>query len=105
MSATSQTIQLDTRGAGDDVRAAISRLAFRRRLWRACALVSFGMACVFALLCLIGVLDYARPLTRGLRIGLVAPLLSGAMALLTYAVWLLVERRRLSERAREVERA
>ncbi|HEY0543781.1 MAG TPA: hypothetical protein VGC91_00145 [Pyrinomonadaceae bacterium] len=105
MSATSQTIQLDTRVAGDDVRAAIRRLAFRRRLWRACALISSGMACLFILLCLVGVVDYARPLARGLRVGMVAPLLSGVAALTAYAVWLLVERRRLSERAREVERA
>src|SRR2546423_12809572 len=104
MSAASQTMQPDTRGAGGDVRAAISRLAFRRRLWRACALVSSGMACLFILLCLVGAVDYARPFARGLRVGVVAPLLSGAAAFWASAGGFLFGRRRLGVRARGVER-
>jgi hypothetical protein len=57
------------------------------------------------LMCLVGVVDYVRPLSRGVRIWLVAPLLFGAVALLAYAARLLAERRRLSLMAREVERA
>lgn len=107
MSATSPVIHLETRdaGASQDVRAAIRRLSFRRRVWRVVACVSWGMACVLMLMCIVGVVDYARPLSRGLRVCLVAPLLFGAVALLAYAVRLLAERRRLSLMAREVERA
>lgn len=107
MSATSPAIHLETRDAGaqDDVRATIRRLSFRRRLWRVVVYVCTGMACVLTLLFLLAVVDYTRPLSRGLRVGLVAPLLLGAVALSAYALSLLVERRRLSLIARDIERA
>ncbi len=107
MSATSPAIHFETRktGAREDVRAAIRRLSFRRRVWRVVAYVSWGVACVLILMCLVGIVDYARPLSRGLRIWLVAPLVFGVIAILAYAARSLAERRRLSSMAREVERA
>jgi hypothetical protein len=105
MSATSTAIHLETRGAAQDVSGEIRRLSFLRRVWRACALVSYGAACVMALACLLGVVDDVRPLARAWRVALVAPLFFAVLALLAYVVRLLSVRRSLSRMAREVERA
>ncbi len=107
MSATSPVIEFEGRsaGRGEGVRAAVSRLFFRRRLWRGAALLTLSLAAALMLLCLFGIVDYARPLSRALRVVLVVPVLLAAALSMIYAARLLLLRRRLSEMAREVERA
>lgn len=89
----------------EEVRAALYRLHFRRRLWRACAIITLTLASMLALLCVTGAADYLRPLSRAMRILLVTPVLSLALLSFAYAVRSLLKRRRLTEVAREIERA
>jgi hypothetical protein len=108
MSATSPVIQLEGRGAGRaaDVRAQVRQLFFYRAQWRACARVAFIIACAILLLWLIGVVDYLWPMRRVLRAVVVVPTIVAVTLSIGQAVWLLLlRRRRLSEMAREVERA
>jgi hypothetical protein len=107
MSATSPTMPLETRveSREADVRAALKRLFLRRRLWRFCALVSSILAGALFLLCIFGIVDSVRPLSRAWRVSLVAPVLLCAATVLIYAVWMLTRKFKLSEMAREVERA
>jgi hypothetical protein len=67
--------------------------------------VSFTLACVLVLLCMIGVVDYVRPLSRATRIVLVVPIFSAALLSVAYAVRLLLKRQALTKVAREIERA
>lgn len=107
MSATSPAIRIETSDARKpaDVRAAVSRLSFRRRLWRAVAGWTFGTSCVLALLCLLGTLDYFRPLPQAARIALVVPLLLAFLLLNARALRQLARRAALAAAAREIERA
>ena len=106
MSATSPTISIETRGARQrsDVRGALERLHFRRRLWRACALAALTLASMLVLLLVLGVADYVRPLSRATRIALVVPVFSAALLSLAYSARLLLKRRTLAQIAREIER-
>ena len=107
MSANSPAIRIETTAAGQTpfVRAAVSRLAFRRRLWRAVAAVVFTVACALASLCLITALDYLRPLPRAARIAVIVPLLFVCLLVLALSLWRLMRRPAPAEAAREVERA
>jgi hypothetical protein len=107
MSATSPAIRLETRAESKqrDVRAALFRLAFRRRLWSAAALITWGAAVALALLCLSGALDYLRPLPRFARIAVTASLLFSLLLLSARTLWRLSRRPALVSAAREIERA
>jgi hypothetical protein len=107
VSATSPAIAIETGGAyrQGGVRRALERLHFRRRLWRACALTAYTLASVLALLSMLGVADYVRPLSRATRIVLVVPIFLSALLSLAYAVRHLLKRRTLAQIAREIERA
>ena len=107
MSATSPEIRIETRDARQptDVRAAVSRLAFRRRLWRSVAELTFGTACALALLCLLGTLDCFRPLPQAVRIAVVVPTLLAFLLFSARALRQLARRPALAAAAREIERA
>lgn len=107
MSATSPVINIEPRGERrqGDVRAALRRLAFRRRLWRVLAALTFGAACALALFCLFGALDYLRPLPRAARVAVVIPLLLTLLLLLTRSLWQLTQQPALTIVAREIEHA
>lgn len=108
MSAASEAIRIEPPGVsqpGACVRAALLRLAFRRRLWRALAALTFSVACALLLLCLCGSLDYLRPLPRAARIAVVVPVLLALLLFVSRALWQLMQRPALAAAAREVERA
>lgn len=108
MSATSPAINLEPRaasGQGEDVRAAVLQLAFRRKLWRLLALMTYGATAALALVCLTGVLDYRWPLPRIARIAALASLMSSLLLVFGYAFRQLFRRRALVLAAREIERA
>lgn len=109
MSATSPTMTTETRGAAApwaaEVCDALYDLHFRRRLWRACAIIALTLASMLALLCITGALDYLHPLSRAARIVLVLPTVSVALLSFAYAVWSLAKRHKLADVAREIERA
>jgi hypothetical protein len=108
MSANSPVIRIETTAPAQApfvVRAAVSRLAFKRKLWRAVAVVAFALACALALLCLLGAVDYVRPLPRVVRIIIVVPSMLFCLLVFTRALWQLTRRVAPADAAREVERA
>lgn len=108
MSATTPSIRIERQRDSSepvDVRVALFRLAFRRRLWRAVAVISFATACALAFICLLGTLDYLRPLSRTARVVFVLPVLFALGFILARALWQLARRPALSIAAREIERA
>lgn len=108
MSATQPTMTVETRAAvgpwAEDVRDALGRLHFRRRLWQACSIITLTLASMLALLCIIGAVDYLRPLSRAARSLLLLPVLSVALLSFAYAALSFMKRRSLYEVAREIER-
>ncbi len=107
MSTTSPAIEFEASGAGRalDVRACLRRLFLSRQLWRACARLALSLACALLCLCALGGVDYVWPMSRALRIAVVVPVLMGTAFGIGRGVWLFIRRRRLSEMAREIERA
>ncbi len=105
MSATSPAINIEVDRAQPDVRAALFRLYFRRRLLQATAKGATVVACALAALFLIAIVDYKWHLTRSTRIALFSLILISALSLLTQTVRLLLKRRTLVDAAREIERA
>ncbi len=107
MSVASGAIGIGTRVASGevDVCAALSRLAFRRRLWQSVAVWTFGAGLALALLCLLGAFDYLRPLPQAARISSVATLLLALLFFFARATWRLIRWPTLFFAAREIERA
>lgn len=107
MSATLPAIPLELRdeSRAASVRVAIRHLFFRRRLWQFMARVVSGCACLLLLLIIIALIDSAWPLSRAWRVAMVAPVLLSALTGGGYAVWMVARQFKLSEMAREVERA
>ena len=105
MSAPTQTIEIKTsERSGDFLRAMVSRLFFKRLLRREGTLLLLTFAVVLGLLCLTGAIDYARPLTRALRIIIAISLALAALVMTFRAFWKLLRQRRFVEMAREIER-
>lgn len=107
MSATTGAIRIKPQSLNphEDVRAALLRLAFRRRLRRALAVWTLGTACSLALLCLLGTVDYFLRLPRAARIMLTVTVLLTLLLLLARAAWRLARPPALTTIAREIERA
>jgi hypothetical protein len=107
MSTASGAIGIETRVAGGeaDVCAALSRLAFRRRLWQSVAVWTFGASLALALLCLLGALDFLRPLPQAARVSLVGIVLLALLLFFAHAAWKLISWPTLFLAAREIERA
>jgi hypothetical protein len=107
MSAASGAIGIEPQGVGRpaDVRTALRRLAFRRRLWRGVASATFGAASALALLCLLGALDNYLSLSRTARIIPVSAILLALLLGCARAAWQLSRRPALIADAREIERA
>lgn len=107
MSAASPVISIESvdEGSTADVRAALRNLYFRRMLWRAVAWTTLALGCALCLLLCVGFVDYTWPLPRAVRLGLLSLLLLFALIVLAQSVRILLSRRRLTEMAREVERA
>lgn len=105
MSATSTAIEINVNQAQRDVRAALTRLYFRRRILQAVAKGASVAACALAAFFLVALVDYKWQLSRSLRIALFALILIPALTLLTKTIWELLKRRTLSDAAREIERA
>ncbi|HEX7998260.1 MAG TPA: DUF4175 family protein [Pyrinomonadaceae bacterium] len=107
MSATSPVVFLEPHTAGEqsDVRAAVRRLAFQRRLWRAASWATYSTGAALALVCLLGTLDYLLPLPRVARIVVVTLILFTLLLSYAHALWQLLRRPSLTRAAREIERA
>ena len=107
MSAISPNINFNTREtrAAEDVRGMIVRLSFQRRLWLACRRVLTGLTCVVAILFLEGIVDYFFHIPRFVRLTLVGLLVPCAVAGFVFSLVSLIRRPRLTEMARDVERA
>ncbi|HEV7374207.1 MAG TPA: hypothetical protein VGN95_05795 [Pyrinomonadaceae bacterium] len=105
MSAASPAIFIEDKRAGVDVRASLSRLYFRRRLFQSIARGTAVIACALAALCVTGFVDYRWALSRPLRVVLLSMTLLAASLFLAHAVRLLLQQRTLVEMAREIELA
>lgn len=106
MSAISPSIRIETHTTtqAPALRAALLRLAFRRRLWRGVFETTSYAACVLALLCLLGTLDYLRPLSHATRIVVVVLLLILFLLVFVRALWRLARRPEPAAAARLIER-
>src|SRR5882724_4249930 len=105
MSASEPAINVEVNREQSDVRAALFRLYFRRRLLQATAKGATIVSCALAALFVMAIADYKWQLARSTRIALFSLILISALSLLTQAVWLLLRRRNLVDAAREIERA
>jgi hypothetical protein len=105
MSAASPAIFTEDKRASVDVRASLSRLYFRRRLFQSTARSTIVVACALTALCAIALVDYGWPLPRPLRIILLLMVLLTALLFLVHAVRLLLRQEALVEMAREIEHA
>lgn len=107
MSAISPAVRIDTHATAQTpaLRAALLRLAFRRRLRRFVFEAASCAACALALLCLLGTLDYLRPLSLATRIAVVCFVLSLFLLVFARALWQLARRPATADAAREIERA
>jgi hypothetical protein len=104
MSAASPAIFIEDKREQASVRASLSHLYFRRRLFRSIARVTTVVACALYALYTIAFVDYRWSLPRPLRVALLSMVLLIALLFLAHAVWLLLRRRTLVEIAREIER-
>lgn len=105
MSAASQQLIIEEKHGQADVRAALRRLYFRRRLFQATARGTSIVACALIAFCVIAFVDYSWLLPRTARLLILFLILSKGFLLLARTVWLFARARSLVEVAREIERA
>lgn len=105
MSAASENLIVEVKRERADVRDALRRLYFRRRLFQAVAQATFISACVLIALCLTAAVDYKWLLPRTARLVILSVILLAGFLLLAHALWLLIRQRTLAHVAREIERA
>ncbi|HEX8888025.1 MAG TPA: DUF4175 family protein [Pyrinomonadaceae bacterium] len=106
MSAASSAINVEVNsGAHLNVRAALARLSFRRKVFQAVAKGALVVACALAALFVMALADYKWQLARSIRILLFSLISISALTLLSHVLWLLFRRRTLVDAALEVERA
>src|SRR2546430_13049542 len=104
MSVASQKLNLELKPGHADVRAALRRLSFRRRLFQAIARSTNVVACALVALCVCAFVDDKWLLPRTTRLAILLVILFAGFILLARAVWLLLRQRTLVEVARTVER-
>lgn len=88
-----------------DVRGALRGIYARRVMRRACGELALTLSCALALLCLIGVADYAWPLVRVARAALVLMVALLSVASVARTVLALARRQTLASISRIIERA
>ena len=107
MSASSQIVATETHRVSGRVcvRTALRELYVRRVLWRACGELALTLSCALVLLSLIGVVDYAWPLSRAARAALVLPVGLFSVFSFARAALALARRPTLASISRIIERA
>src|SRR2546429_6380753 len=105
MSAAVEKLVIEEKPGHADVRAALRRLSFRRRLFQMIARGTNVVACALAALCVSAFVDDKWLLPRTTRLAILLVILFAGFILLARAVWLLLRQRPLVKVARTVERA
>jgi hypothetical protein len=105
MSAATEKLVIEEKPEHADVRAALRRLSFRRRLFQMIARGTSVVACALVALCACAFVDDKWLLPRAPRLALLLIVLFAGFILLARAVWFLLRQRTLVEVARTVERA